>query len=202
MASFAITGNFASGKSVVIAGLKNKGAVVFDADKIVHRYYRNRDSTVYKKVIRFFPEAVKKNGVICRKKLGGLVFSDVKKLLKLEGIVHPPIIKELKAWCGKADNKIFVAEVPLLFEKKLSSIFDAVIVVVAKKEITVSRAMSKYNMSRPKAVKRLSFYLPVKAKIKKADFVIYNSSNLQDLKIKTGVLWNKLKTYGKNKKKR
>jgi len=55
----------------------------------------------------------------------------------------------------KSEGKVFIAEVPLLFEKKLSSIFDGVILVAAKKEVAISRIMKKYGLGKADSLKRL-----------------------------------------------
>ena len=193
MAVFGLTGNLASGKSTVLKLLKEKGAVVFDADKKIHQYYKDRRCFIYKKIAAFFPQALQK-GVISRKKLGGIVFADRKKLATVERIVHPIIITDILKWVRLARGKkrIYVAEVPLLFEKKLISYFDGVILVLAKQDILIKRIVEKYNLSKAGAKNRLSLYIPIREKMKDADFIINNSLSLKVLKKEVDLLWKKL----------
>lgn len=194
MSVFAITGNLASGKSVVLNLLRKKGARTFHVDKKIHSYYRNRKGIVFRKIIALFPQAVTK-GVIDRKKLAALIFSDKDKLQKLEAVVHPPAIAELLAWVreSRSRNKIAAAEVPLLFEKNLQGSFDGIIVVKVKKSILLKRINKKYSLSGSAAYRRLSLMVPQAEKIKQADFIVENNGSLKELKKEVDFLWRKIK---------
>jgi len=194
MGVFAITGNLTSGKSTVLKLLKNKGASIFDIDERIHGYYKDRNSSVYKKVISTFPQVVKKHS-ISRRELAGVVFKDLRQLHRLERIVHPASIRDLGEWVKRVRVKkgSYIAEVPLLFEKKLQNCFDGVILVVAKREILIERIRKKFSLSREMAIKRLSLYLSIREKIKKADFIIENDVTFRKLKEEVDSLWNKLK---------
>jgi dephospho-CoA kinase len=194
MPVFAITGNLASGKSTLLKLLRERGAVVLNVDRVIHKYYRDKKSSIYKKIVSLFPQAVV-GGVISRKKLGEVVFSSKNRLAQLEGIVHPVIMKDLKAWIKdkRRKKRVYVAEVPLLFEKNLQPCFDGVILVYVRREVLVRRIREKLNISTKQSIKRLSLYVPIKEKIKKADFVIDNSFSLQNLKRRAEELWEKMK---------
>lgn len=198
MAVFGITGNLTSGKSTLVKFLKRKGAVVFDADSKVHQYYRDKNSEVYRRVSLFFPQAVKK-GLISREELAKIVFFDKKKLYKLERIVHPFVIRDLKEWIREVRVKdgIFAAEVPLLFEKNLNDLFDGVILVFVKKDILLKRIIEKFNFSRSEAQDRLALFKSVKEKMSLADFVIDNSKGLNEFSIAMELLLNKLNNFKK-----
>lgn len=194
MSVFGLTGNPSSGKTTVLKLLKSKGAVIFDCDKKIHEYYRNKKSLVYKQITASFPKVLKK-GVIQRKLLGREVFFDKRKLKELEDIVHPVIKSDLLAWINKVRFKkgIFVAEVPLLFEKKLESYFDGAILVLASVTSLLERLMEKYSISKEQALRRLSLYIPASEKIEKADFIINNNLGFLELKKEVNLLWKKLK---------
>lgn len=190
MPVFGITGSLASGKTTVVRLLREKGALVFNADKVIHRYYQDKNSQVYKKISRLFPEVLK-GKAICRKELAKIVFSDFKQLEKLESIVHPVIIRDLKKWIKehKTTKRICVAEVPLMFEKKLQSNFQGVILVYTKRNILIKRIMNKLGIQRKEAVRRLSFFVPLKTKLRAADFVVYNNGGVGELKKQIISLW-------------
>lgn len=193
MAVFGLTGNLASGKSLVLKRLRLKGAVVFDTDKRIHEYYKDKRSFIYKKVAVSFPESVSR-GVISHKKLSKIVFSDKNNLIKLEKIVHPIIIEDLLKWTNRAKKKkgIYVAEVPLLFEKKLQRYFDGVILVFAKRSVMIKRAVNKYNFSRNEALRRIAFYKPIREKIKGSDFIVNNNLDFKKIKKEVDLLWRKI----------
>ncbi len=196
-----LTGSLASGKSTVLRLLAKKGARTFDADKRVHYYYKQNGGAVYRKIAKTFPRAIEK-GRLCREKLARIVFSNKSALSKLESIIHPVVIKDMGQWKLAAGDKrkIYVAEVPLLFEKRLKSYFDAVILVNVARKVLIRRIMKKYGLSKAVALKRLSLYMPVREKIKKADFVIDNSVSLKRLKKEVDLLWKKVKQSLKVKK--
>ena len=187
-----LTGNLASGKSTVLKLLKSKGAVVFDADKRIHRYYRDKNSMVYKKITAVFPQCLK-GGVISRKKLAACVFSGKPKLKKLEKIVHPVITKDLLKWLkARSRRRVCIAEVPLLFEKRLAGHFDKIILVVVTRPILIQRIIKKYGFSKRETFNRLSLYKPIREKIKGSDFVVDNNMNFRRLKKEVDLLWKKI----------
>ncbi|MBD3264251.1 MAG: dephospho-CoA kinase [Candidatus Omnitrophica bacterium] len=195
MPVFGLTGNLACGKSTLLKRLKKKGAEIFDTDKRIHDYYRNPNSRIFKNIRKFFPGVVT-GKKICRRKLGKIVFADKNKLRILEGIVHPVVIEDLLSWIKKAKRKgtkIYVAEVPLLFEKKLEDRFDYTILVKTRRDILISRLKEKYGFSEAEAGRRLSLYLPLKYKIRRSDFVINNNCDLEEFKKEVDLLWKRMK---------
>ncbi len=194
MPLIALTGNLASGKSTILKLLKNKGAIVFDTDKEIHCYYRNKRSLVYRKIVAAFPECLKA-GVISRKILAAVVYSDKLKLKKLERIVHPVVIKDLLNWAkpSRIEEKIYVAEIPLLFEKRITGYFEKIILVTVKRPVLIQRIIKKYGLSKKKTIDRLSLYRPIREKIKGSNFIIDNSSNLKRLKKEVDLLWRRIK---------
>ncbi len=192
----ALTGNLASGKSTVLGLLKKKGVIGFNVDKKIHQYYKDKNCVVYEKIAAHFPEAVKR-GIISRKRLAGIAFSDSVRLKKLEAIVHPVIIKDLIKWINKASKKkgIYAAEVPLLFEKKLTHYFDAIILITVKRKILIPRIIRKYKFSKKETLNRLSLYVPIREKIEKSNLVVDNSLNLKELKKEVDLLWEKIKKF-------
>lgn len=191
----AVTGSFCSGKTTVLGILKDKGADVFNADRRIRQYYKNNRSIVCKKVKVAFPGSLTVRGNISPRRLGEIVFSGHRNLVRLERIVHPFIIKELEKWVKQARKRkgVFVAEVPLLFEKKLDIIFDRVILVYASKPILFHRIKSKFGMSKKEALSRLELFSPWQEKKKGADFLINNVSGVIELKRKVGLIWQDLK---------
>ena len=195
MSVIGLTGNLATGKSIVLKLFKKKGVKVFDVDQKIHGYYRNKKSSVYKKIRAFFPECLEKSA-ISRKKLGSIVFYNKDKLKKLEKIVHPVVTKDLLNWVKKAKSdkgKIYIAEVPLLFEKRLASHFDRIILIVVRKEVLIRRIIKKYGLSENKVLSRLSLYGPIREKIKGSNFIVDNSLNFKRLKKEVDLLWKKIK---------
>ena len=71
-----LTGNIASGKSAVMRLAAEQGALIIDADKIVHELM-DYDAEVQAAVaVAFGPEVRREDGRINRRALGQIVFAD------------------------------------------------------------------------------------------------------------------------------
>lgn len=192
----AITGPICSGKTTVLEILKRKGAKIYNTDYVVHTYYKNRNSEVYKSIVKVFPQVLNRDKSISRRRLREIVFSQPESLEKLERIVHPRVIGDLKRWLGEAKKKegIHIAEVPLLFQKGLEGWFDKVIFVDAPQNVLLRRIARKFKISFAQARKRLNIFKSRETMKEKSDFVVYNNVSKKELKKRLEVLWDKLVT--------
>jgi len=173
-----ITGTFGSGKSTVANMFKSSGAELIDADKIAHRVIRP-GSGIYKKIINAFSRSIlKKNKTIDRKKIAKVVFKDKKLLQKLNRIIHPEVIKIIKNQICSSTKDIIVLDAPLLIEAGLKRLVDKLIVVSILKKKQIERALKKTSLSEADILKRIKAQIPLKDKIRLADFVIDNSSTI------------------------
>lgn len=198
MSVFALTGELASGKTTALKHFSRKGAIVFSADSIIHGYYNNRQSKIYKKIVKLFPQAVVA-GKINRKKIGNIVFADKEKLRQLENLIHPQVIIDLKLWIKKnnKNKRVLIAEVPLLFEKKLTRFFSAVILITVPRKIVIKRIQQKLKLSLSKINERLKLFLPQEDKIKNSDFILENKLTKADFKKNIDLVWGKLVNFSK-----
>lgn len=194
MCVYAITGKFGCGKTTVVNLLKKKGARVFDCDKVIHNYYRDKKSKVYKKVSLTFRESLEGKKINC-KKLAEIVFKNKDALKKLESLIYPYLFKDLQKWIllGKgARKKISLVEVPLLFEKKWDKLFKKIILVSANKKIIEERLRSK-GFKSYEIKQRFNYFIADKYKINKVDFIIKNNGSFSHLYNEVNKLWAELK---------
>ena len=174
-----ITGTFGSGKSTVANMFKSSGAELIDADKIAHRVIRP-GSGIYKKIINAFSGGIlKKNKTIDRKKIAKVVFKDKKLLQKLNRIIHPEVISMIKNQIKASSRKIIALDAPLLIEAGLVGMVDKLIVVSIHKKKQIERALKKTSLSEADILKRIKAQIPLKDKIRLADFVIDNSGTIE-----------------------
>lgn len=184
-----ITGGFGTGKTTVARMLGAKGAKILDADKIAHAALK-RNSDTYGKIKTYFGRAVlKKDGSINRKKLAELAFTDRRKTTTLNSIVHPFVIKKIKSCMRKAGKKsVIVIDAPLLIEAGLAGIVDKLVVVKTTPKIQLARCI-KRKFKKGEALSRIKIQMPLKKKVRMADFVIDNNGSLIKTKKEVEKLW-------------
>lgn len=192
-----LTGGIASGKSTVTALLKEKGAVIIDADKIA-REIMSKGEPAWFEVLNYFGDEILNDdrSDIDRKKLASIVFSDKAKLEALNNITHPKIIEEIKKQVEeykKAGKKIIVIDAALLIEAGLDKIVDEVWVVAANEDIQLQRLMAREkDITKDEAVKRIKSQMPLAEKLKFADRVIDNNSSIEETKNQVDKIWTKI----------
>jgi dephospho-CoA kinase len=100
MLSVGLTGGIATGKTAVVAMLRELGCRVLEADKIAHQMIEP-DGPAYEEVVREFGNGIlTTEGFVDRRKLGAIVFADSARLARLNAIVHPPVLAEQRQKIG------------------------------------------------------------------------------------------------------
>src|SRR5690606_20259739 len=87
----ALSGGIGTGKSTVAVMLRARGAVVIDADEIVHRLQAPGEPMLAELAAAFGPEICDAGGALDRKRLGAIVFADPEARRRLNAIVHPKV---------------------------------------------------------------------------------------------------------------
>ena len=137
---------------------------------------------VQKEIITTFGNKIlDKNGNVDRKKLKEIVFENKDKLKKLNGIIHPKVIDFYKKLKEKNTDEVIIFDVPLLFESGLDKFCDKILVVISDYEIQLNRIVERDKIDRELAAKIIKSQMSNEERIKKADVVIENNSNLEDL---------------------
>ena len=106
------------------------------------------------------------------------MFEDRKLLLKLNRIIHPEVIKQIKKRIAGSKKEVVVLDVPLLIESGLHKIVDRVVVVKTDLRHQIFRVKNKLSLSESEISKRQSFQLPLREKIRLADFIIDNNGTI------------------------
>ena len=141
-----LTGNIATGKSVVRKMLEHLGAYGIDADGLAHRAIA-KGAPGYKAVLDTFGHWILgADGQVERPKLGRLVFADADALGRLEAIVHPLVRQAVEILIDRSTQKVIVIEAIKLLESNLSEMCDSVWVTYTAEEVQVNRLMEKRNM--------------------------------------------------------
>lgn len=187
-----LTGNIATGKSVVRRMLEHLGAYTIDADALAHRAIA-KDAPGYKPVIDTFGKWIlSTDGQINRSKLGGLVFRDSEALSNLENIVHPLVEQAIEILVQRASQRVVVIEAIKLIESRLRTVCDSIWVTYAPEDIQVERLIRKRSFSRDEAVIRIHSQGAQSEKIERASTVIRNTGSYDELWKQVTTAWKQV----------
>lgn len=191
-----ITGNFGVGKTTVADMFRRLGARIIDADQIAHTIIQPYTSA-YKQIIACFGKKVLVGIYISRGKLAKIVFSDKKKLERLNKIMHRKILRIIKSKVKKSsDSKVLVIDAALLVESGLLPWIDKLVVVKTRPKIQIQR-LKKSGLTTNQIKARLNFQLPQDEKISLADFVIDNSGRRSQTEKQVRKIWDEVNTGGR-----
>ncbi len=181
MKLFGITGGVGMGKSTSGALLEKRGIAVVDTDHIARRLVEPGQPALAEIAGAFGPSVISPNGGLDRKELARRIFADAAERAKLEAILHPKIREvweaEVKRWraSGCARGAVII---PLLFETKAESLFDAIICVACCAASQLERLRER-GWNRAEIRQRLAAQWPAEEKIARADFVIWTDTTLE-----------------------
>ena len=180
-----ITGNIATGKSVIQRMLANIGALGIDADVIAHRMLYP-GGPAYQPVIETFgSQILTQNGEISNQKLGEIVFNDSKRLQQLEDLVHPLVIDVIHRRLKATQSPLVVIEAIKLLESGLANYCDHVWVSHAAFGTQLQRLIDSRGMSEQQARTRINHQPPQAEKLAHADVIINTEGSFQETWEKT-----------------
>ncbi len=185
-----LTGGIGSGKSSVSAALARRGALVVDADAIVHELQRPGTVVFDEMVERFGPGIVAADGTLDRPAVAAIVFADPEALSDLGGIVHPRVHEEIERRVAEAagTDQVVVLDIPLLDRNGWPGL-EGTIVVDLDPEVAVERLVAHRGMPEADARARIANQADRQHRLALADFVIDNSGTLEDLEGEVDRAW-------------
>ncbi|HUO77443.1 MAG TPA: dephospho-CoA kinase [Thermodesulfovibrionales bacterium] len=191
----ALTGNYGMGKTTALEMFRDLGAATLKTDEVVDTLLK--DAGVLKTIKREFGDGVfSGDGDLNREKLSSIVFRDSGMRGRLEKILHPLVFERIEEFLKGLVNKVagkgvVIIEIPLLFEKGYTERFSKNIVVYADEEAALKR-LEELGITRDNAMMRLNAQMPIKEKVKRADFVIDNSGSLEHTRAQVIETYHKL----------
>jgi dephospho-CoA kinase len=191
----AITGSFASGKTLVSKWFEEKGFTVHYTDKLGHAILQ--DEKVIYILAEKFGNEILENGAINRTKLGEIVFDSTENLKFLNIILHPQIRSRTQVIIDSSREDYLVFEIPLLCENKLQDAFDLTINISATKENQISRSQKRDKMKIAQIEQRIKSQMSAYDKQKLADINIENNGTIDELYLKLENLLPLIKRMGK-----
>ena len=173
-----VTGGTGCGKTTALDALRDMGALVLDADAVYHELCRD-SVEMLTKINDRFPGSVE-GGVLQRKKLGEVVFSDARALEDLRNITDAYVEREIDrrlAAHAAAGGKYAAVDAINLLDTKLTEYLTASVGITAPEEVRVARLMARDSITEEYALMRIRAQQPESYFNENCTYVIRNDSS-------------------------
>jgi dephospho-CoA kinase len=187
-----LTGNIATGKSVVRKMLEHLGAYGIDADALSHRATARGAPGFQATVDAFGKWILASDGEIDRAKLGRLAFNDSEAMSRLEDIVHPLVSQAIDVMVKRSTQRVIVIEAIKLLESELRNVCDTVWVVNVPQDAQIQRLVERRGMSHDEAAQRIHFQSDQQQKLAAANVVIQNTGSFEQTWKSVTTEWKKI----------
>lgn len=180
-----LTGGIGSGKTTVAHYIEEFGFPVYYSDDRAKTIVNDNEDLKAKIKELLGEESYDENGMYNRKWVSEKVFNDKDLLHQLNEIIHPAVRIDFEEWVQKQTKYLVFKETALLFELKLNRQCYKSLLVTAEDNIRIKRVMDRDQKTYREVEAVMEKQMPEKDKLKMADCVIYNNTNLEDLKEQT-----------------
>ena len=189
-----LCGGSGSGKGMVGNFFSENGYLTVDTDKVYRDLTTKSSSCLDALVCEFGKEILTAEGILDRRKLSEIVFSNKEKHARLNEITHKFVLGRVRKIINESQDSYrgFVVDAPLLYESGFDKSCDFVVAVVADLEKRLDRIVVRDSIPRDAALKRIRSQISDDDLMAKADFVIENNSGLDSLKLETKKIIKKI----------
>jgi dephospho-CoA kinase len=178
-----MTGGIGSGKSEASKIFASLNIEVIDLDKI-SREVTEKDHEAIEEIKTLFGKSLfNKENELDRKKLRDMIFSDKNLKIKLENILHPKILAEVKKKLSIfSDEPYVVIDIPLLFEtNQYVPLISRTLVIDCELSNQIERARKRDGMEIAMVQSIISQQVDRNTRIQRGDDVILNDSSIESL---------------------
>ncbi|MBK1853624.1 dephospho-CoA kinase [Verrucomicrobiaceae bacterium 5K15] len=182
-----LSGGIATGKSTCAKVLLDllPETVLFDADACVRDLYQ-RDTVLRALAAHFGDGLFSDGGEINKGLLRERAFSNPADKQFLEDLFHPLVRQECLALLAQtvknSQSRLFVADVPLLFENGFDFGQSTNLLVATSRNTQVNRLRQRNNWDANTVQSVLSSQMPIESKFALADVVIWNEGPVKTLR--------------------
>ena len=176
-----ITGGTGCGKTTALETLKDFGALVIDCDALYHELLESSTELI-NEIDKYFPGAVT-DGVLDRKALGAVVFTDEEALRDLNIITHKYIHLELRRrlreWAMQGGTLAAVDAIEL-FSSGIAKRCCATVGVTADREVRLRRIQQRDGISLEYAMMRVNAQRPNEYFEERCDYILQNNGTREE----------------------
>ena len=182
MLKIGLTGGIGCGKSTAVKYFQSLGTPVIDADLIARQVVEPGQPALQHIAHAFGAAVLNPDGSLNRGLLRETVFKNTEQLAKLEAILHPIIKKSIinKINEYKAHAYIIV-DVPLLFEKNYTKLFDRVLVIDCLPDQQKQRVKQRDGSTQGVIESIMQTQINRDKRLSLADDILKNTSSVEDL---------------------
>jgi len=176
MLKVGLTGGIGCGKSTVAKIFADLNIPVIDADQIAHRLVEKGQPALARIQQEFGASILSPDGLLNRRHLREIVFSDLTQKQKLESILHPLIYKTIQAELEQLVAPYCIVSIPLLFETDMTRLVDRILVIDCPVETQIERVKTRDNLTVERIQSIVDNQVSRAYRIAKADDLIDNST--------------------------
>lgn len=174
-----LTGPTGSGKSSFSDVAREYGIFVIDCDR-VSRMVTQKGSECLAALGEEFGSDIVKDGKLDRKLLAQRAFCNAEKKSKLEEIIFPFILDDVLHKIEGASEDIILLDAPTLYESGIDELCSTVVAVLSDIKTRKKRIIERDNLTEEQAMIRINAGKPDEFYIDRADYIIYNSSDMEE----------------------
>ena len=177
----AVSGGIGAGKSTVTRVLRERGALIADADALAREVTAPGSSVLAQLATDFGSGILNDDGALNRAALAAHIFSNPAARHRLEVLTHPAIIARAREILASAHpGQLAVYDVPLLVETRGDREVDCVMIVSAPEEKRLEHLRGR-GMSEADARARMHTQADDEARRALAQIWIHNAGTREDL---------------------
>ena len=190
-----VTGGVGSGKTTFVQTFERLGATIINADMLAKELTDKNDKIRTALKNKFGPGIFNRKGVLQRRKLGRLAFSNTRSLKLLNNIIGPALIKEIKnkisTFRKNEKTATVIVDIAILFEAGIESQFDKIIVITAPVQNRIKWLRKERNWHEEEILERMRSQMGIEEMRRRADIVVDNSGTIQELRQCAREIYNK-----------
>lgn len=183
IAKIGLTGGIGAGKSQIAARLRAAGIPVIDLD-LLSKSFLQTDAAVREQIAHVAGISLEPWDDKAKRRLKARLFEDADVRRGIEAILHPKALEAFEREAQRvfeSGGTLIVCEAALLVESGYEHALDQLVVVTAPRETRVARVMARDNLSEVLVRQILSAQVDEAVRLQRANRVIDNSSNTENL---------------------
>ncbi|MDM8001442.1 MAG: dephospho-CoA kinase [Bacteroidota bacterium] len=171
-----VTGGIGSGKTTVCRIFRVLGVPVFVADTVARDMMEN-EPELRTAINQIAGKDLYTTGTLDRKELARIIFNRPELLRKVNGVVHPAVLKQFEEWADNSALPYVIMEAAILFEAGADALVDRVVTISAPVEERIARVMGRNDLTREEVIRRINNQLEDEEREEQSYYVINNSDN-------------------------